>query len=236
MLAPVCAIRALYAALEHWAVVLCLLNAVVVALIFSVLSRRMEARADHGPRDGRTYARALERVYAANLIPAVLPGRGASHPHLYDRLLAVGVTPDYPRPAAPRVRGVLFALFGSLYLYLLAPYLLATQQDEPASEQQLYLRLAVHGGEAWSLGELGRRRWQAQPLAAASTFYRGALQLAPNELRYLTGLLWTLARQQRCADLSRALREQLARTRDEPRRRLLQRLGATIPCNPAAPL
>ena len=67
--------------------------------------RRMEARADsvalvhEGPSPG-TYARALEQLYALNHSPAVLRGR-LTHPNLYDRLLAAGVTPEYPRPAAP---------------------------------------------------------------------------------------------------------------------------------------
>ena len=67
--------------------------------------RRMERRADsmatvhEGPSPG-TYARALERLYQINQMPAVMPGK-RTHPNLYDRLLAAGVTPAYPRPAAP---------------------------------------------------------------------------------------------------------------------------------------
>jgi len=65
----------------------------------------MERRADamatvhEGPSPG-TYARALERLYQINQMPAVMPGK-RTHPNLYDRLLAAGVTPAYPRPAAP---------------------------------------------------------------------------------------------------------------------------------------
>jgi hypothetical protein len=58
-------------------------------------------------------ARALARLYEDNLIPAVLPGRGRTHPDLYDRLLAVGVQPDFPRPTAPSsntVHGVLLCV------------------------------------------------------------------------------------------------------------------------------
>ncbi len=69
------------------------------------LARRMEVRADqmataNQPEPG-TYARALARLYEANQIPAVMSGSRRTHPHLYDRLIAAGVTPDYPRPKPP---------------------------------------------------------------------------------------------------------------------------------------
>jgi Zn-dependent protease with chaperone function len=64
--------------------------------------RHLEKRADlvaHS-NEGETgaYARALARLYEDNLVPAVLPRRGRSHPDLYDRLLAMGVQPDFERP------------------------------------------------------------------------------------------------------------------------------------------
>lgn len=69
------------------------------------VARRMEDRADitaiQGATDGAPYARALEKLYIANQVPAVLRGKSTIHPHLYDRMLAAGVTPDYPRPAPP---------------------------------------------------------------------------------------------------------------------------------------
>lgn len=85
-----------------------LAGAVIGLWLFRLwLSRRMERRAD-GIAAGHTvepalYARALERLYQANQMPAVLPRRsGKTHPDLYDRMLAAGVTPDFPRPAPPR--------------------------------------------------------------------------------------------------------------------------------------
>src|SRR5262245_57240378 len=71
-------------------------------------SRRLEHRADRIARDAQpgegAYARALARVHEVNLSPVVAPGKGSSHPHLYDRLMAVGAPPDYPRPKAPSAR------------------------------------------------------------------------------------------------------------------------------------
>lgn len=68
--------------------------------------RTLEHRADQAARpsdaDGAVYARALERLHETNLIPAVLrANRSRSHPDLYDRMIAAGVTPAYPRPQPP---------------------------------------------------------------------------------------------------------------------------------------
>jgi Zn-dependent protease with chaperone function len=92
-----------------FAVVLLAAAVVFARLVFRPLSRRMEERADriaHGAGahghdgEGAVYASALEAIYAANLVPAVMSVRGA-HPHLYDRMVAAGVTPAWPRPAPP---------------------------------------------------------------------------------------------------------------------------------------
>lgn len=67
---------------------------------------RMEKRADaealHQQLHQGVYARALEKLYRENLIPAVGTTNRSTHPHLYDRMLAAGITPDYPRPARPK--------------------------------------------------------------------------------------------------------------------------------------
>ena len=81
-------------------------------------SRRMERRADavastHQVETG-VYARALEKLYCENQMPAVNATKRMTHPHLYDRLLAAGVTPEYPRPAPPRR----LTWIGRLYLML----------------------------------------------------------------------------------------------------------------------
>lgn len=75
-----------------------------VPRIYRKISRKLESRADEMAKanegDAGTYARALAKLYADNLTPAVMAKSRATHPHLYDRLLAAGVTPDFPRPAA----------------------------------------------------------------------------------------------------------------------------------------
>jgi len=82
------------------------------------LSQRMEKRADELAVTEQTsegvYARALEKLYRENHIPAVNVNDKQTHPHLYDRMVAAGITPDYPRPAKPQR----LTLFGWLYAFL----------------------------------------------------------------------------------------------------------------------
>ena len=97
-----------------------------VPRIYRRISRKLESRADEMAKanegDAGTYARALAKLYADNLSPAVMAKSRATHPHLYDRLLAAGVTPGFPRPAAASsmawhgqmfagLVGLLFAIF-----------------------------------------------------------------------------------------------------------------------------
>ena len=67
--------------------------------------RRMEVRADvFGSRvleDKGIYAQALAKLYQANEMPAVMPRKRMAHPHLYDRMLVAGVSPDFPRSDRP---------------------------------------------------------------------------------------------------------------------------------------
>jgi Zn-dependent protease with chaperone function len=82
----------------------------LLAVLVPYLSRRvsvaLEVRADRiaqaNETDPGAYARALARLYEDGLIPAVLAQNRATHPHLYDRLVAAGVSPDYPRPKPAR--------------------------------------------------------------------------------------------------------------------------------------
>jgi len=84
-------------------------------VIYRKLSRKLESRADQMAKsnegDAGTYARALTRLYEDGLLPAVSPKNQTTHPHLYDRILAAGVTPDFPRPAS----AVSMAWYGYLF-------------------------------------------------------------------------------------------------------------------------
>ena len=74
------------------------------------LARSMENRADKIARESTEemtiYARALERIYCANQVPAVMrKSTLLAHPSLYDRMIAANLTPDYPRPTPPSTQG-----------------------------------------------------------------------------------------------------------------------------------
>ena len=81
------------------------------------LSQRMEKRADQLALNEQVqegvYARALEKLYRENKIPAVNVNDKQTHPHLYDRMVAAGITPDYPRPTKPKRLTVL----GWIYVF-----------------------------------------------------------------------------------------------------------------------
>ena len=72
------------------------------ARVFINLEKRADRAAVQNV-ESPAYASALERLHRRNLMPAVLGAKAQrTHPDLYDRMLAAGVTPDYPRPAAPK--------------------------------------------------------------------------------------------------------------------------------------
>jgi Zn-dependent protease with chaperone function len=110
-------------------------GALVTFLVARRVARGMEVRADTSAkahqREEGTYARALERLYEVNLIPAVQWQKRRTHPHLYDRLLAAGVTPTYPRPAPPSRARYYLAVFVTMsvaiVLYGLTFWLLGTE-------------------------------------------------------------------------------------------------------------
>jgi hypothetical protein len=82
---------------------LLVLTTMFVPFLYRKLSRKLEIRADciakSNEPDSGAYAQALARLHEDNLAPAVMLKERMTHPNLYDRLLAAGVTPDFPRPA-----------------------------------------------------------------------------------------------------------------------------------------
>jgi Zn-dependent protease with chaperone function len=80
-------------------------------VVYGKISRRMEVRSDQIARAHETsagsYAWALEKNHIANLTPAVNQSKNSSHPHLYDRMLAAGVAPNFERPAPPRQKSII---------------------------------------------------------------------------------------------------------------------------------
>jgi len=125
-----------------------------VIFVLRPLSRKMEERADgiarsHDAHDGE-YARALEALYAENLTPAVMSARG-THPHLYDRLVAAGATPSWPRPAPPsrgRLRAALATCMGVAVVALTVGMMAAGGSD--TADDHFSQRDSHTAAQTWS--------------------------------------------------------------------------------------
>lgn len=61
------------------------------------LEKAADRNAHQAPAEEGTYARALEKIHAAGLIPAALHPRHP-YPSLFDRMTDAGVIPDFPDP------------------------------------------------------------------------------------------------------------------------------------------
>jgi len=137
-------------------------------LLLLVLARRRarhwETQADthaHGHlQDPRIFARATERLHIVNLTPAAMEQRG-THPDLYDRMLAAGLTPEYPRPETASSGGgwvVIATLVLMAELVMLGEW---TQPNpSPRDEQGLLRALAIGGYPAVHLRALAEMRKQ----------------------------------------------------------------------------
>ncbi len=134
LLLPVYAIGALAARYEIWGVLGPLLVMSVGSRLYRVLVRRMEQRADAAARTRQeeegAYARTLEKLHRLNLIPAVLGPRDSAHPSLYDRMVAAGQAPFYPRPFPPSRSRVFWTLVITAILVSAAAQLVPWGLDE----------------------------------------------------------------------------------------------------------
>lgn len=135
-----------------------------IALLVMVLrrSKQREVEADSHAHahegEAGTYARALERLHECGLVPAVMRGKVLTHPHLYDRMLAAGVVPDYPRPLPPPRRPrQMFACTGLMVLAMSGMLwaLHSVTQRMYESPTAAGLRAVLDGGSLGSLAAMG---------------------------------------------------------------------------------
>jgi Zn-dependent protease with chaperone function len=206
--------------------------------------RRMEVRADAAAQrdedDAGTYARTLERLYEENLIPAVVAGAQVIHPNLYDRMLAAGTEPDFPRPAPPPRSARIIAFTAAigvcavlgLGLPVASSYLMSGGPEEAA------VSLALFCGGAKDLEWLGYQESERNDPERALVFYRAAAALEPSSVWYASRVAVTLAGLGRLDEAAAALAEAEERARRSPPaahereflhdvRRYLEETGAT---------
>lgn len=151
----------------------------VAALLWGLVllrrwSRRMEHRADEElGADHPAYARALEKLYQDNLLPAVTGEKRLTHPELYDRMIAAGHPPAWPRPEPPKQtrlgRVVLVAALVIPLELAACPFLFRG----PALEARPEWEVVLDGGRGGALFGVARgwlkedRREQARALLLA---------------------------------------------------------------------
>jgi Zn-dependent protease with chaperone function len=186
----------------------------LVSLLVRRITRRLEVRADAVARTQEehpgVYARALEKIYEANLVPVVL-SRHATHPDLYDRLVAAGVVPSYKRPAPPsRFRMVLSVVVASTVAVALtgvAGFGSAILFSDRGSESALLVSIAIDGGKARTLSDLALLRFHQDDRDAAVAFYRAASALDAGSAYYPANLAIVLARMDRYEEAAASLEE-----------------------------
>jgi Zn-dependent protease with chaperone function len=195
------------------------------AVLSRRLSRRLERRADRLAKEWQTqegaYARALGKLGEANLAPLVEPGKGSSHPHLYDRLVAAGAPPDFPRPRPPARSRALLGL-GVSYLALLAAWLglvFARPSLPPrgGDERAILRSLTLGGRTATDLSDLALARRDAGRIDEAAVLYQAAAEIVPDSPYYPASQALALAALGRCGEADGAAREAERRQQRDPR-------------------
>lgn len=187
---------------------------------FAGVSRRMEKRADAVATavepTNIAYAKALEHLYCLNLLPAVTGLKCQTHPDLYDRLVASGVQPDFPRPPLPSRRRVMAALLVMLapIPFMAAGYVAIIESlntDAVPREATVHLALLLPTDEAMCLYELGRARDAAGEFGQAIIFLRAASTINESEWLYPAYLARAFLSAEYCEDAANALRDARAR-------------------------
>jgi Zn-dependent protease with chaperone function len=210
------AIKPLVAVFGWLVAVVMPLAALVVAFASRLLSRVLERRADAAGKQTETqpglYARALETLHRVNLAPAVESSRGTTHPNLYDRMIAAGVTPDYPRPRPPGgARAIL--LLAVMGIVVGVGGLLGRGTWEMQGESAV--RTALFGTTHVDLGRRALAAWDTD-LATSAVLFRAAGEMGPVYVAYPANEAIALAALGRCDEARRALAEAQRRQRDRP--------------------
>ena len=170
-----------------WAL-LPLLAVLLIVFLLRHASVEDETQADrvahaHEGESG-TYARALERLYRFNLSPAVTAGKIKTHPDLYDRLIAAGVEPEYPRPEPPparrsvRLAGVGLTI-AMVVVGVVTPNVLESRGWRDGAD--IEAALAATGGHGWLLERYGWVRHGEADDATARLAARAALEVQPDD-------------------------------------------------------
>jgi Zn-dependent protease with chaperone function len=198
ILLPVVVAHPLYASMGWAGPLLAFAVLILLARLSAILSRRMEERADaiahHGEDEGPVYARALEKLYVRNLVPAVTAGKRRIHPDLWDRMVKAGVTPPYPKPAPPKMRGPLLAALGLVYVVCLC-----------LAAFDAWVKYTAEEGASACIAREARKRLEAGDAANAYELYLSAMAIDDHAALHV-GLAWAEATLDVCDEAADDLR------------------------------
>jgi Zn-dependent protease with chaperone function len=212
-LIPIVAWRPILEASDSTTYLVVVIVALGLALILKGLWRRMEVRADAAAREQEgeagVYARVLERLYEVNLVPAVMSRFKGVHPNLYDRMVAAGVEPNYPRPKPPP-RGPAIVALGvaiTVAIVLTVGLVVLRHGLNRMGESGILTSMTLFGGEIGQLEWLGWNRVRNGDPERGLVFYRAAAALDPRSARYPALVALTLVDLDRPAEAEAALAE-----------------------------
>ena len=211
---PVAYAAMIYSRFEWNGILILALFISVILRRLRVLRKRMEGVADaaasHHELDSGVYAASLERMYSASNMPAVLGSRG-THGHLYDRMLAAGITPTYPRPDPPSRPRLYTPLAASLALLVLFSFAFDRWSAKAAAgkhptETGIMLRMAIGAAGPSALAELADLRSSEGRIDQAAILYQAAADLS-GSLLYSAKLAIAFSALGRCDDALEEWRE-----------------------------
>jgi Zn-dependent protease with chaperone function len=208
ILLPIVVVRPLYATMGWPGPVLAFVVLLVLVRLNAILSRKMEERADaiaHQHDDeGSVYARALEKLYIRNLVPAVMTGKRRIHPDLWDRMVKAGVTPSYPKPAPPKMRRVMLGAIAIVYVACLV-----------LAGVDAWVKYTVEADASAFIAKEARNRLENGDAENAYELYLSAMEIDDHAALHV-GLAWAEAALDICDEAANDLAYAYSRKRPDP--------------------
>jgi hypothetical protein len=172
----------------------------------SLALKRWGASREPEPGAAAQVALAAERAYEIGLWPVVTSNDpNKRSPDLFDRLVAAGITPSYPRPEPPVARGFTpIEQIATLAVALLVPALLLGPQH--LTEPELLAHAAIRA-DPWDFENLARISVEASRWDRAELYLRADSEVDRKSPFPLAQLARVRAAQGHCREAEQALAE-----------------------------
>jgi Zn-dependent protease with chaperone function len=230
ILLPVVVVRPLYTVMGWAGPLIAFVVLIAIVRLNAILSRKMEERADaiahhamegasearrpddpatrgsgvHSKTEGPVYARALEKLYIRNLVPAVMTGKRRIHPDLWDRMVKAGVTPPYPKPAPPKMRRVMLGAMAIVYVACLV-----------LAGVDAWVKYTVEADASAFIAKEARNRLENGDAENAYELYLSAMEIDDHAALHV-GLAWAEAALDICDEAAKDLAWAYSRKRPDP--------------------